>query len=158
MPTPLFPPVTPLTCQVTAVLVVLVTVAVKDRVPPTWTLAVAGLTDTVMVGVVAGHVPLFAEAGAVVVAAVELTTTSAASCRPASSVTVRRIVYEPDAGATTIAVAVLAPWIGFVGLVTFVHAWLLIVWPQAAALPVPDSVTFWPGATVAGTNTAAIGR
>ena len=32
------------------------------------------------------------------------------------------------------------------------------MWPQAAALPVPDSVTFWPGATVAGTNTAAIGR
>jgi len=82
----------PFTCQVTALLVVLLTVAVKDCVPPVWTLAVAGVTDTVMVGVTAGHVPLLAEAGAVVVAAVELTITSAASCRPASSVTVSRTV------------------------------------------------------------------
>src|SRR5207249_1675981 len=36
----------PLTCQVTALLVVLVTVAVKVRVPPVWTLAAAGVSDT----------------------------------------------------------------------------------------------------------------
>ena len=46
MPTVLFPPATPLTCQVTAVFVVLLTVAVKDCVLPVWTLAVAGPTDT----------------------------------------------------------------------------------------------------------------
>src|SRR5437879_1500166 len=46
VPTLVFPPVMPFTCQVTAVLVVLVTVAMKDCVPPVWTLAVAGVTDT----------------------------------------------------------------------------------------------------------------
>src|SRR5882724_8538501 len=46
MPTLLFPPATPLTCQITALLVVLVTVAVKVCVPPAWTLGAAGVTDT----------------------------------------------------------------------------------------------------------------
>src|SRR5207237_10140378 len=46
-PTLVFPPATPLTCQVTALLAVLVTVAVKVCVPPVWTLAAAGATDTV---------------------------------------------------------------------------------------------------------------
>jgi len=45
MPTLVFPPATPLTCQVTAVFVVLLAVAVKDCVLPVWTLAVAGPTD-----------------------------------------------------------------------------------------------------------------
>jgi len=44
----------PLTRQVTALLVVLVTVAVKVCVPPVWALAAAGATDTVTgVGAVA---------------------------------------------------------------------------------------------------------
>src|SRR2546427_11027676 len=46
VPPLVFPPVMPFTCQVTAVLVVLVTVAVKVCVPPVWTLAAAGVTDT----------------------------------------------------------------------------------------------------------------
>jgi hypothetical protein len=31
---------------------------------------------------------------------------------------------------------------GFVEFPTFVHAYVVIVWPQAAALPVPASATF----------------
>ena len=50
MPTVLFPPMIPLTCQVTAVLVVLLTVAVKDWVLPVWTLAVPGVTETLIGG------------------------------------------------------------------------------------------------------------
>ena len=46
VPTVVFPPVIPLTCQVTCVLVVLMTVAVNARVLPVWTLAVGGVTDT----------------------------------------------------------------------------------------------------------------
>jgi hypothetical protein len=102
-----------LTCQVTAVLVVLVTVAVKACVlAPTFTLALAGDTETPTGEATAtalGQAFAPALAGAVVVAAFELTVTSAVSCRPASSVTVSRTVNEPDAGATTTAVLVLAP-------------------------------------------------
>src|SRR5207253_10753556 len=46
VPTLVFPPAMPLTCQVTALLAVLVIVAVKVCVPPVWTLAAAGVTDT----------------------------------------------------------------------------------------------------------------
>src|SRR5271163_5007567 len=46
VPTVELPPVTPLTCQVTAVLVVLVTEAVNCWVPPSCTFAVAGDTAT----------------------------------------------------------------------------------------------------------------
>src|SRR4030088_910460 len=46
MATLLFPPASPLTSQFSALLVVLVTVAAKVCVPPAWTLAAAGVTDT----------------------------------------------------------------------------------------------------------------
>ena len=110
MPTVALPPVTPLTLHVTAVFEVFVTVAVNVFVPvPTCTLAVIGVIATATGMAAAGHLPLLAFAGAVVVAAVALTTTSAVSWRPASSVTVNRTVKEPVAGATSVAVAVLAP-------------------------------------------------
>ena len=62
--------------------------------------------------------------GAADVAVVGVTTTSAVSCRPASSVTVRRTVKEPDEGATTVAVSVFAPTMpgGLEPPFTMVHA------------------------------------
>lgn len=89
-----------------------------------------GDTDTTIVSVEV--VPPLAQAfepavaGAVVVAALELTTTSAVSCRPILSVTVSRTVYEPEDGATTVAVSVLLPTIETEPLTT-VHAYDAIV-------------------------------
>lgn len=122
MPTAELPPFTPLTLHVTAVFAVLVTAAVNVCMAPVCKMAVAGVTATATGIAAAGHFPLLALDGAVVVAAVALTTTSAISVRPASSVTVKRIVNEPAAGATTVAVDVLAFWIGLVEAPTFVHA------------------------------------
>jgi hypothetical protein len=68
-----------LTLQVTAVVAVFVTVAMKVTMPAACTLAVGGVTATVTAPADAGHFPLFALAGAVVVAEVALTTTSALS-------------------------------------------------------------------------------
>src|SRR5882724_8131067 len=47
---------------------------------------------------------------------------------------------------------------GFVEAPTFDHAYVVTVWLQAAALPVPASETFCPAETVAGTAMAAMGR
>jgi hypothetical protein len=103
------PPATPLTLHVTAVFEVFVTAAANVFMPfPACTVAVGGVTVTATGSTAAGHLPVFAFAGAVVVAAAALTTTSAVSWRPVSSVTVKRTVIEPVAGATTVAVAVLA--------------------------------------------------
>ncbi len=103
------PPAAPLTCHVTLVLVVLVTVAAKVAPPPSAsTLAVVGVTLMATGGAGQPARPV-AVAGATLVAAVADTTTSAVSCFPASSVTVRRTVNDPEAGATTVAVEVLAP-------------------------------------------------
>jgi hypothetical protein len=113
VPTEASPPGTLLTCQVTAVLVVSVTVAVKACVSaPGCRLALVGETDTLTGEATAmalrqAFVP--AVTAAVVVTAFGFTVTSAVSCRPASSVTVSRTVNGPDAGATTTAVFVLAP-------------------------------------------------
>ena len=74
VPTVALPPVTPPTCQVTAVFDVFSTVAVNACVPPpALTLAVPGDTVTVM-------------------GASAVTTTSAESCAPSLSVTVSRNV------------------------------------------------------------------
>lgn len=122
VPTVALPPVTLLTCQVTAVFDEFVTVAVNDCVSPAWMLALAGDTDTVIADVpVLAQAFVPAVAGAVVVAALELTTTSAVSCRPTLSVTVSRTVYEPEEGATTVAVSVLLSGIETEPLTT-VHA------------------------------------
>ncbi len=95
----------------TFVFVVFVTVAVKVFVPPlASTLAVVGAIEMATGTTTAAHPAMpFAVAGAAVVADVDATTTSAVSCRPTSSTTVKRTVNEPDAGATTVAVDVLAP-------------------------------------------------
>jgi len=63
-------------------------------------------------------------AGAAEVALAELTTTSAASVRPWSSVTVTRTVNVPEAGAITVAVEVFAPVMagGLAGGATYAHA------------------------------------
>jgi hypothetical protein len=122
IPTVELPPFTPLTLHVTVVFEVFVTAAVKVCMAPVCRVAVTGVTVTATGVADAGHLPLFALDGAVVVAEVALTTTSAVSARPASSVTVNRTVNEPVAGATTVAVDVLAFWIAFVAAPTLVHA------------------------------------
>lgn len=122
IPTVELPPFTPLTLHVTAVFEVFVTAAMNVCMAPAFTVAVAGVTVTATGVTDAGHLPPFAFDGAVVVADVALTTTSAVSVRPASSVTVNRTVNVPVAGATTVAVEVLAFWIAFVALPTSVHA------------------------------------
>ena len=73
VPTVELPPVTPLTCHVTAMLDVLVTVALNAWVSPTFKDTVDGVTATATG--VAGHVPLLADDGADVVAEVALTVT-----------------------------------------------------------------------------------
>lgn len=108
MPTIELPPFTPLTLHVTAIFALFATAAVKVSIPPVSTVALDGVTVTATGITAAGHLPLFAFAGAAVLAEVALTTTSAVSVRPASSVTVNRTVNEPVAGATTVAVEVLA--------------------------------------------------
>ena len=84
-------------------------------------MAVAGLTDTATGVAGAGQVPLSADAGAEVVAAVVLITTCAVSVRPASSVTVTWIVMGPELGATTVADALFAPCMAIVPEPTALH-------------------------------------
>ena len=93
-------------------------------------------------------------AGAVVVAVLLVTTTSAESSLPWSSVTDNTSVKEPLGGATTVATAVSAPLIA-TGPDQLYEAMLR---PQAAALADASSTTFWPGDTDTGTATAATGR
>src|SRR4029077_5097976 len=100
------PPAIALTCQVTCVLSVSATVAVKDCVVPlpACRLPVAGDTETVTgegtaMAVRQALVP--AVGGAEPVTAAEPTVTVAGSCLPASSVTVSVTVNEPLAGAVT---------------------------------------------------------
>lgn len=73
VPTVELPPLTPLTCHVTAVLDVLVTVALKAWLPPAFKDTLAGVTATATG--VAGQLPLLADDGADVVAEVALTVT-----------------------------------------------------------------------------------
>jgi hypothetical protein len=73
VPTVESPPVTPLTCQVTAMLDVLVTAALNAWVPPAFNDILDGVTVTVTG--VAGQVPLLADDGADVFAEVALTVT-----------------------------------------------------------------------------------
>jgi hypothetical protein len=96
--------------------------------------------------------------GAPVVAAVGVTSTSAVSVRPWSSLTVTRTVKLPAAGATTTAES-------GVGLPAMTPAPAAIdqsnaasVRLQAAALPAVERSTFCPGLTLAGVIIAAIGR
>src|SRR5471032_2238125 len=126
-------------------------------------LALAGATVTVTGEVIAtalrqAFVP--AVEGAADVALAELTTTSAVSMRPASSVTVSRTVNEPEDGATTVAVLVFAPEIlgGVDPPPTLDQAYVSTAWLQAAALPAARSTTLLPAATLAGSATAAMGR
>jgi hypothetical protein len=140
IPTVELPPATPLTLHVTAIFAVLITLAENICVPPAAIFAVIG--DTATDTEDAEHLPVLAFAGAVVVAADALTATSAVSVLPASSVTVNRMVSDPLAGATTVAVEVFAPWIALLALLTFVQAYVTTLWLQAAALPAPDSATF----------------
>jgi len=109
VPTVALPPVIALTCQVTCVLSVSPTVAVKDCVVPlpAGRLPVVGDTETVtgdgtVMAVRQALVP--AIDGAELVAVVELTVTVATSCLPASSVTVSVTVNVgvPVTGAVTV--------------------------------------------------------
>jgi len=107
VPTVALPPAIVLTCQVTCVLSVSPTVAVKDCVLPlpACRLPLAGDTETVtgegtVMAVRQAFVP--AVAGAELVAAVEPTVTVARSILPASSVTVSVTLNVPLAGAVTV--------------------------------------------------------
>lgn len=73
VPTVELPPLTPLTCHVTAVLDVFVTVALNAWVPPAFNDTLDGVMVTATG--VAGQVPLLADDGADVVAEVALTFT-----------------------------------------------------------------------------------
>lgn len=106
-PTVALPPVIVLTCQVTCVLSVSATVAVKDCVVPlpACRLPLVGDTETVTgegTEMAARQAFVPALAGAELVAAVELTITVAGSFLPASSVTVSVTVNVPVAGAVTV--------------------------------------------------------
>lgn len=113
VPLLVLPPGTPLTSQVTAVLAVLVTVAVNACEPiPACTAGPVGLTVTVtgstgVIGVRHGLVP--ALAGAVLVAVDDVTMTCAVSLAPRLSVTTTCTVTLPLLGACSIACAVAAP-------------------------------------------------
>jgi len=81
VPTVALPPVTPLTCHVTAVFEVLASVTVNVcALPPAWTLSVCGQTAIWIVGSVTEQAPVPETlAGAVVLAEFGLITTSAVS-------------------------------------------------------------------------------
>ncbi len=153
-----------LTYQVTRVSEAFATEAVKACVPtPATSVTEAGdtVTDTgsaIATGV--GHAGPPATDGAEVVAALGPITTSAESVLPASSVTVRRTVKDPDAGATAVTVSVSAPTRPGGGplLSMTAHEYRATERLQAAPLPPARSCTFWPGDTLAGTATAATGR
>jgi hypothetical protein len=99
-----------------------------------------------VIGVRQGVLP--ALAGAFVVAAVELTATSAIFARPALSVTVNCNVNDaPPEGATTVTVFELAPdTIVPVPLAT-TQEYELMEYMQAAALLAALSTTCWPAVT-----------
>ena len=105
------PPTIPLTLQVTTVFVVFVTVAVKVWDAAASSVAVGGSTVT-FTGrggtTAARHAFVPALAGAVVATVLEVSTTSAESCLPASSMTVTVAVILPDVGAMNVAAA----WFG----------------------------------------------
>src|SRR5688572_4950325 len=84
---------TPLTCQVTVVSAAFATVAVNVCVECVWTLEVAGDTVTST-----GAQPSASAVPGDLVARVGVTTTSARSTRPASSVMASRSVNESAAG------------------------------------------------------------
>ena len=112
MPTVASPPTIPSTAQVTEPsLCAFATVAANCWCPLVASSVTAvGDTDTLIAagGVTsAGHALSPAAAGADVDVLVDRIAISAESCRPASSVTVRRTVNEPVAGAFTEVVAVL---------------------------------------------------
>lgn len=109
-------------------------------------------------GAAQGLLPAFA--GAWLVALAGVTVTSALSIRPWLSVTVTRSLTDPEVGATTVAVLVLAPRMagGLVVGSTTVHANPATLRPQAAALAEALNVAFCPGETEPGRETAAMGR
>src|ERR1700739_1666023 len=86
-------------------------------------------------------------AGAIVVTAVGLTTTSAVSWRPASSVTVSATVPIPHAGSVTEALALPAFCSVSDAPLTLLHGQPRIVWDATAALPEPSSCTTCPAAS-----------
>ena len=130
LPTVVFPPATPLTCQLTALEAVPPTVALKVCVfpEPATNVALVGEMPTAMrpdKSMSARQAVLPAPAGADVEAEFGVTVTSALSVLPASSVTVTRTVNDPLAGATTVAVGAVEPFMvgGVVPLEpTTVHA------------------------------------
>jgi hypothetical protein len=107
-----------------------------------------------------GQALLPVEVGAVVVAAVEVTLTSAVSVAPVLSVTVSRSRSVPAVGATACTVAALAPETIAppVPASTTLHEWVLTLRPQDAADTPPCSVKFCPADTEVGNAKAAIGR
>jgi hypothetical protein len=108
VPTVALPPATPLTAQVTVVSVVFARLAVKDCEPFAWTEAVVGQISIWTAAACSEQDIWPAVAGAGVVIALGLITTSALSWRPRSSVTTSLTVDRPQEGAVMEAVAVFA--------------------------------------------------
>ena len=100
VPTVALPPTTPSTCHVTVESAAFATVAVNIWVAWVCMLDVAGETVTLI-----GAQPSAGAVPGILVAAVGVTTTSARSTRPASSVTASRIVNALVAGTSTTAMA-----------------------------------------------------
>ena len=109
VPTVALPPATPFTCQVTAVLVVLPSVAARVSVEPVCTLSVDGHTSIWIDGATVEQPFCPAVDGALLLTELGVMTTSAVSVRPASSVTVSATVATPHEGAVTLALEVAAP-------------------------------------------------
>ena len=115
VPTVVLPPPTPPTCQMTALEAAPPTVALKVCVfpEPAINVALVGEMPTAVrpdISMSARQAVLPALAGADVAAELGVTVTSALSMLPASSVTVTRTVNDPLAGATTVAVGAVEPF------------------------------------------------
>lgn len=152
VPTVELPPTMPLTCHVTVASAALTTVAVNVCVAWVCMLEVEGDTVTSI-----GPQPSATAVPGVLLAAVGVTTTSARSTRPASSVTARRSVKESAAGTAT---AVTAASLG--AKLPEPHGndqpYATTLCPDAATLASPESSIEPPGVNAPLTVTSATGR
>ena len=152
VPTVALPPTMPSTSHVTVGSVAFTTVAVNRWVEWVCMLDVAGETMTLI-----GAQPSAMAVPGVLVAAVGVTTTSARSMRPASSVTASRIVNPPLAGTSTTAMA------GSVAVkLPEPHGsdqlYATMLRPATARLASPESSTDAPGKNTPLTVNPATGR
>src|SRR5262249_50916864 len=130
----------------------------SDCMAPACTVALAGHTPSSIAGGAKEQPASPAFSGAPVVTLFLVTSTSALSWRPASSVTVTRTAETPQEGMTSEAVAVSAFCSVSGAPPALLQAYWVMLCPAIAALPVALSCTVWPLAGPGGSTTAAIGR